>query len=75
MPSDDLIVDEPALTKLPGGGLPATWTYRPRARGSDVNTNPQRFRLSRSYDDGRTWMELPPLDICMGQPFVHDGLV
>ena len=55
VPSDDLIIDDPALAKLPGGGLLSTWTRRHWAEASDVNTNPQRFRLSLSHDDGTTW--------------------
>ena len=73
VPSDDLIIDDPALTKLPGGGLLATWTYRHWAEGADINTNAGRFHLARSDDSEETWQELPPLDICMGLPFVQDG--
>lgn len=71
--SDDLIIDDPALTRLPGGGLLATWTQRFWAEGADINSNPNRFRLARSDDDGNTWRALPSLDICMGLPFVHQG--
>jgi hypothetical protein len=71
-PAADLITDDPALTKLPGGGLLATWTYRGTV-GETKNTNPERFRLARSDDGGRTWEELAPLEITMGLPFVHDG--
>ena len=72
VPSDDLITDDPALVRLPSGRLLATFTFR-GTRGPNAQSNPQRFRLARSADEGRTWQQLAPLEINMGLPFVYDG--
>ena len=70
-PAGDLITDDPALVRLPSGRLLATFTFRDP--GLSGQSNPQRFRLARSVDEGRTWQQLTPLDINMGLPFVYDG--
>ena len=72
VPSGDLITDDPALVRLPSGRLLATFTFR-GTRGPNAQSNPQRFRLARSADEGRTWQQLTPLEINMGLPFVYDG--
>ena len=72
VPAGGLITDDPALVRLPSGRLLATFTFR-GTRGLAGHSNPQRFRLARSEDDGRTWQQLTPLEINMGLPFVHDG--
>lgn len=71
-PSPDLITDDPCLIRLPDGDLLATWTFR-GTHGPWKTANPQRFQLARSGDDGRTWRRLNPLEINMGQPFLHQG--
>lgn len=71
-PSLDLIVDDPALVRLPSGALLATFTFR-GTRGDAAHSNPQRFNLARSEDDGRSWQKLSALELCDGMPFFHDG--
>ncbi len=65
-----LFVYEPALVKLPGGGLLVTFEYTLIDANAEV---PHRFRLAVSEDAGRTWRQLPPLDLHSAQPFVHEG--
>ncbi len=72
-PSPDLITDDPALVRLPSGRLLATWTFRRTGTFEAAQSNPQRFRLAWSEDEGCTWTQLAPLEINMGLPLVHDG--
>ncbi len=65
-----LFVYEPALVKLPGGRLLATFEHTLIDANAPV---PRRFRLAVSEDEGRTWRQLPPLDLHSAQPFVHEG--
>ena len=65
-----LFVYEPALVKLPGGGLLVTFEHTLIDANAEV---PHRFRLAISEDAGRTWRQLPPLDLHSAQPFVHEG--
>ncbi len=65
-----LFLYEPALVKLPAGALLVTFEH------TLINANaklPHRFRLAVSEDAGRTWKQLPPLDLHSAQPFVHEG--
>jgi len=71
-PPPDLITDDPAILRLPSGRLLATWTFR-GTKGEAAHSNPQRFRLAHSADEGRTWAQLAPLEINMGMPFLHDS--
>ena len=71
-PSPELITDDPAILRLPSGNLLATWTFR-GTKGEAAHSNPQRFRLAHSADEGQTWEQLAPLEINMGMPFLHDG--
>lgn len=79
-----LIIDDVALTRTPDGNLLATYTFNrdsagghPRRWGelTEQWRRPYQFQVSRSTDGGRTWHKLPPLNINMGQPFVHDGVL
>ena len=65
-----LFVYEPALVKLPGGRLLATFEHTLIDANARV---PRRFRLAVSEDEGRTWRQHPPLDLHSAQPFVHEG--
>ena len=65
-----LFVYEPALVKLPGGRLLTTFEHTLIDANARV---PRRFRLALSEDEGRTWRQLPPLDLHSAQPFVHEG--
>jgi hypothetical protein len=73
-PRPELIMDDPALAKLPSGRLLATFTIR-GTHGASAWGNPQRFNLARSDNAGRTWERLKPLEINMGLPFVHRNTV
>ena len=63
-----LFVYEPALVKLPSGRLLVTFEHTRIDANAEV---PHRFRLAVSEDAGRTWQQLPPLDLHSAQPFVH----
>ena len=63
-----LFVYEPALVKLPSGRLLVTFEHTRIDANAEV---PHRFRLAVSEDSGRTWRQLPPLDLHSAQPFVH----
>ena len=63
-----LFVYEPALVKLPSGRLLVTFEHTRIDANAEV---PHRFRLAISEDAGRTWRQLPPLDLHSAQPFVH----
>lgn len=65
-----LFVYEPALVKLPSGSLLVTYEHTFIDANAEV---PHRFRLTISEDAGRTWRQLPPLDLHSAQPFVHAG--
>ena len=65
-----LFVYEPALVKLPGGRLLVTFEHTLIDANAEL---PDRFRLAASEDAGRTWRQLPPLDLHSAQPFVHAG--
>jgi len=65
-----LFLYEPALVKLPSGGLLVTFEHTLIDANAEV---PHRFRLATSEDAGHTWQQLPPLDLHSGQPFVHGG--
>ena len=65
-----LFVYEPALVKLPSGGLLVTFEHTLIDANAEL---PDRFRLAVSEDEGRTWRQLPPLDLHSAQPFVHEG--
>ena len=71
-PDPETYVYEPSLTVLPGGGLLGTYEYM--AVSDDLTGGKQNswFRLCLSRDEGRTWKELPPLDLHSGMPFVHN---
>ena len=65
-----VFVYEPALVNLPSGSLMVTFEHTLIDANAEL---PQRFRLSVSKDDGRTWRQLPPLDLHSAQPFLHEG--
>ena len=65
-----LFLYEPGLVKLPGGRLLVTFEYTPFDANAEL---PDRFRLAVSQDAGRSWQQLPPLDLHSAQPFVHEG--
>ncbi len=65
-----LFVYEPALVKLPSGRLLVTFEHTLIDANAQV---PRRFRLAVSDDGGRTWRQLPPLDLHSAQPFVHES--
>ncbi len=65
-----LFLYEPALVKLPSGGLLVTFEHTLIDANAEL---PHRFRLAISKDAGGTWQQLPPLDLHSAQPFVHEG--
>ena len=68
---EGFITDDPAILRLPGGQLLSTYTFR--IVSDPKQDNQKRFQLARSGDDGKTWDHLPPLDLTVGLPFLHDG--
>ena len=73
-PSPDRITDDPSLTKLPSGRILATRTIR-GTKGVAKHSNPGRYNLASSDDGGQNWQRHEPLDINMGLPFVHNGML
>lgn len=65
-----VFVYEPAVVKLPSGSLLVTFEHTLIDANAKV---PHRFRLAVSEDAGRSWRQLPPLDLHSAQPFVHEG--
>ncbi len=63
-----LFVYEPGLVKLPSGRLLVSYEHTLIDANAEV---PHRFRIAISEDAGRTWRQLPPLDLHSAQPFVH----
>ena len=68
---DGFITDDPAMLRLPSGRLLATYTFR--IVTDPKQDNPNRFQLSISEDDGKSWQHLKPLELTVALPFLHSG--